>query len=718
MSPTSGDVNSFFDIVDISRKGWVSREAMRNALLHLNWKRTNDAEEKCAENARERDAGVQIAVDRFIEPFASRIWREDFVRALSDGPKDGEHIKPLEAPILRRTQAVLSLYGPLLLVVVLILMIQIGCAAWQALGILKVDNAYEVFGYGVIVAKAFAGALYPTVAILLMSSSRRAQTLLRHTSVVKRLPLWDLGNFIHAWMASSALCFGTCHAFAHILGTFRHGSRVLSQQPVPTILGGQVWSYSQFICCVSGATGMALLLFFWTVALTALPAVRKNHFQMFRWAHRLVLPIIALLCVHGSSSILQRPVMGYWIALPTIIVLYEKLRRFKDACMSVPATLEVIGDTVRVTSFQLPDQSWRIVPGQYAQLQVPSVSRIQWHPFTISGCTDGSVQMHIKCVGPWTRALRDSATQNKVQTVRLSGPFGAPAQRYPCYKHSIMIGCGIGITPAHAVIRSITKAMGMLPLPSARADKYSSTTALRNNSSENASVSSISMNHTTSSAASLRHEHTQFLLAQPPPMLSTFNSSEDLVQSTLDLPASKERVAEVPATGNIQGIDFHFIVRRWQDLTPFTDLLELIEKPNLQMTVCGSLRVQKGLSIHVTGAQNCHEKVLRRIEQQRTAVARLRPDMHYHERQGRPDLESILRRHFIELVERNVDAGDVGIFVSGPLVTERSRCIAKKHQYCGPKAACRNLSSCCTELTARAMHLNLRIRYVLWAEQF
>jgi dual oxidase len=80
-------------------------------------------------------------------------------------------------------------------------------------------------------------------------------------------------------------------------------------------------------------------------------------------------------------------------------------------------------------------------------LQVPQVSRFQWHPFTISTCIGNRLQIHIKADGNWTDRLhklassakKDGETDLTTLKVGLDGPFGAPAQRFYTFDKSIIV---------------------------------------------------------------------------------------------------------------------------------------------------------------------------------------------------------------------------------------------------------------------------------------
>jgi len=101
---------------------------------------------------------------------------------------------------------------------------------------------------------------------------------------------------------------------------------------------------------------------------------------------------------------------------------------------------------------QFKKPSMKYKAGQWLFLNVPSVSRHQWHPFTITSCpSDPHISVHIRQVGDFTKALGEAvgagqnagmfdgldpmgqyevALQNgkKMPKLRIDGPYGAPAE--------------------------------------------------------------------------------------------------------------------------------------------------------------------------------------------------------------------------------------------------------------------------------------------------
>jgi NADPH oxidase len=122
----------------------------------------------------------------------------------------------------------------------------------------------------------------------------------------------------------------------------------------------------------------------------------------------------------------------------------------------------------------------RYKAGQWLFLQVPGVSRTQWHPFTITSCPfDPYISIHVRQVGDFTRQLGDRlgcgpeqakdidgldpygmyeiAMQNgqTMPKIRIDGPYGAPAEDVFENEVAVLIGTGIGVTPWASVLKNI-----------------------------------------------------------------------------------------------------------------------------------------------------------------------------------------------------------------------------------------------------------------------
>jgi len=135
--------------------------------------------------------------------------------------------------------------------------------------------------------------------------------------------------------------------------------------------------------------------------------------------------------------------------------------------------------------------SFKYVAGQWLFLQVPEVSSWQWHPFTISSAPDDPyVSVHIRQVGDFTMAVGErlgatpalaaSLTSSvkkgleggdardgnfvditsaiggaRLPSLRIDGPYGAPAEDVFTCEVAVLVGTGIGVTPFSSILKNI-----------------------------------------------------------------------------------------------------------------------------------------------------------------------------------------------------------------------------------------------------------------------
>lgn len=129
---------------------------------------------------------------------------------------------------------------------------------------------------------------------------------------------------------------------------------------------------------------------------------------------------------------------------------------------------------------QFRKPSMRYKAGQWIFINVPSVSKYQWHPFTITSCPyDPYVSVHVRQVGDFTRSLASAlgagqeqhalydeldpmgmyevalANGQEMPQLRIDGPYGAPAEDVFDNEIAILIGTGIGVTPWAAILKNI-----------------------------------------------------------------------------------------------------------------------------------------------------------------------------------------------------------------------------------------------------------------------
>ncbi|KAL8955451.1 MAG: hypothetical protein Q9183_006638 [Haloplaca sp. 2 TL-2023] len=260
---------------------------------------------------------------------------------------------------------------------------------------------------------------------LVLSMSRWFATFARHSYYLSQFVNWDRSQSFHIKISIVAMAFATLHVIGHLTGSFVFGSTALRQGVVTSVLG-QEMSYRDYVASRPGWTGITALACFYLIGLFSIPQIRQRSYEVFQVAHLLMFPMIAMLIAHSTRGIFQWPMLGYFLAFPTLLVLIERIRRVFLGFKKIPARLEVLDEETVEITMSIPKTHWfPYEAGQYILLQVPQVSFFQWHPFTISTVSDGEAQVHIKADGDWTKRLRDFGKEGEELThVGIDGPFG------------------------------------------------------------------------------------------------------------------------------------------------------------------------------------------------------------------------------------------------------------------------------------------------------
>lgn len=355
----------------------------------------------------------------------------------------------------RRLRAYWEVHGPTYSFMFVVVGLQIGLGVWQCVKNATGVRYQAALGWGVGLAKACAGALYPTLFFLVLSMSRWTATRMRRIPYLTRAINWDLSQQFHIKMSIVALVLATLHAIGHLSGSFVFGSKPSRQDAVADLLGSEAVPrpYVAYVSSIPGWSGLSALGLFYCLALFSVPYIRKQSYELFQAGHLLMFPMLAMLVAHGTAKLLQFPMLGIILAFPTLIVFFERSTRILLGFHRVPASLEVLDEeTVCITASIPRFRLWSYKAGQYTFLQVPQISLWQWHPFTVSESHHKVFKLHIKTDGDWTSKLRGLTD---LKYIGVDGPYGAPAQRFYDFDQTIIVGSGIGVTPFSGILNDL-----------------------------------------------------------------------------------------------------------------------------------------------------------------------------------------------------------------------------------------------------------------------
>ncbi|KXJ96050.1 FAD-binding domain-domain-containing protein [Microdochium bolleyi] len=603
-----------------------------------------------------------------------------------------EHDYVASMSVWRRVRAYWAVHGPEVMFLALVVAMHVGLGVWQCVKYATGPQYQGALGWGVVLAKTSAGALYASFFFLVISMSRYFSTFLRKFYYVSRFINWDLSQEFHIRMSIVALVLATLHAIGHLSGSFNWGSRPDRQDAVEALLG-QRMRYTDFLGTRPGITGLIALSLFYVLAILSIPQVRKWNYQVFQLAHLLMFPILACLIAHGTSQLLQFTMFGYFLAFPTLLITAERLVRVATGFHRIKAKLRVLdAETVEISATIPSERLWRYEAGQYVFLQVPELSMWQWHPFTVSACLGKEMWLHIKTDGDWTGKLRglagekvdekdkkdatddkkeknkkdDAVSWDKVTEIEIgiNGPFGAPAQRFYDFTHTIVVGGGIGVTPFSGILADLQAKddaahggpSGQRKLPLGPGAVHSQKEGKDNKEQAAHSDNDGDNNNNTASSNDSSDEQTatQEVVRDPPH-----------ADGTGRLQPSSNSMPTAIYADDYRRVDFHWTVRERNALLWFSDLLNSVSASQLWHAKHDDHR-NGGRGRDGTGKHldiNIHTHVTQTRKNISTHVYRWLLEMHRTEKHpespltglinatrfGRPDFARILDEHYDEM---------------------------------------------------------------------
>jgi NADPH oxidase 5 len=198
-------------------------------------------------------------------------------------------------------------------------------------------------------------------------------------------------------------------------------------------------------------TGVVLVCIFLVMWVFALERARKRWpYEAFLTAHALGIPLAILLLVHS-------PNYWKWFLVGGTGYLLDRVVRFWR--MSTPsriASARALPSQVTEVAIARPP-GWEFRPGDFVWVLVPSVSRLEWHPFTISSPPEqpDTFTLHIRTLGDWTERIRSRGATLTDERVFFDGPHGAPANDIFHCKVAVLVAAGIGVTPFASILQSL-----------------------------------------------------------------------------------------------------------------------------------------------------------------------------------------------------------------------------------------------------------------------
>ncbi|XP_068649136.1 LOW QUALITY PROTEIN: ferric reduction oxidase 2-like [Aristolochia californica] len=298
---------------------------------------------------------------------------------------------------------------------------QLGDKVWQE----KLDSA--ALRLGVVGAICFAFLFFPVT---------------RGSSLLPLLGLTSEGSVkYHIWLGHIVMTLFTAHGLCYIVywATENEISQMLKWDKIG-------------VSNVAGELALICGLLMWV---TSFPRLRRKTFEVFYYTHHLYFLFFFFFVLHVGVSF-------FGLVLPGIFLfLVDRYLRFLQSRQRVRLL------SARLLPCQALELSFSKSPGlSYSPtsimfVNVPSISRIQWHPFTVtsnSSLEQDKLSVVIKCEGSWSEKLYQilsSPSPVEKLDVSVEGPYGPASTNLFRYEKLIMISGGSGITPFISIIREL-----------------------------------------------------------------------------------------------------------------------------------------------------------------------------------------------------------------------------------------------------------------------
>ncbi|GAO51065.1 hypothetical protein SAICODRAFT_65528 [Saitoella complicata NRRL Y-17804] len=297
----------------------------------------------------------------------------------------------------------------------------------------------------------------------------------------KWLPL-DENLWFHRQVAYQIVVWAIVHTTAHYVNFYN-----VEKTQIRPVKAWQI-HYTE----AGGITGHVMLLCMVLMYTTAHHSIRKQCFEAFWYTHHLAFIFLLALYTHATGCFVRDTAqpfspfagknfwnhcLGYEGWRFTLwgfgFYLLERLARVVRSRKPTNIS-KVVMHPQGVIELQFVKPSFNYTSGQWLFLNVPAVSKHQWHPFTITSApADPYVSVHVRQVGDWTRSLGsllgidektlgisdgvEMALQNgrALPKIMVDGPFGAPAEDVETKEIAVLVGAGIGVTPWASVLKNI-----------------------------------------------------------------------------------------------------------------------------------------------------------------------------------------------------------------------------------------------------------------------
>ncbi|XP_012090199.2 ferric reduction oxidase 4 isoform X1 [Jatropha curcas] len=210
------------------------------------------------------------------------------------------------------------------------------------------------------------------------------------------------------------------------------------------------WSKT-WVSNVAGEIAMVLALAMWV---TSSYRIRRKMFEVFFYSHHLYIVYILFYVLHVGAAYFCMILPGIFLF---VIDRYLRFLQSTKRARLMSARLLPCG-SIELNFSKSTGLYYN--PTSIIFLNVPCISKLQWHPFTVtSNCNmePDKLSVVIKRQGSWSQKLYQQLSSSNDIGLELSveGPYGPASSHFLRHELLVMVCGGSGITPFISIIRQI-----------------------------------------------------------------------------------------------------------------------------------------------------------------------------------------------------------------------------------------------------------------------
>ncbi|KAK4847441.1 hypothetical protein QYF36_001958 [Acer negundo] len=259
------------------------------------------------------------------------------------------------------------------------------------------------------------------------------------------LPLFGLTSEAsikyHIWLGHLVMTFFTAHGICYIVFWVATNNISLMLEWAKTGISN-----------VAGEIALLAGLAMWA---TTIPRIRQKFFEIFFYTHYLYIIFIFFFVLHVGIAYVCIMLPGFYLFLVDRYLRFLQSRQ----CVRLFSARVLPCETIELNFSKTPGLKYN--PTSILFVNVPSISKLQWHPFTItsnSNLEPEKLSVMIKTEGSWSKKLHQMlSSSNPIDRLQVSveGPYGPASTHFLRHDTLVMVSGGSGITPFISVIREL-----------------------------------------------------------------------------------------------------------------------------------------------------------------------------------------------------------------------------------------------------------------------